>query len=198
VSVQAVRVLDDEAGEDARERAKHGGSWNRPESATLAAPMRERLETYRQNLTQAEESDRSLAGRVGESADMFSHLHPDRIGMLLPPLQVSAMCARVRDSLRRQSRKRSATACRHAWKVGPSVTLGSGDDGACGVDVGAAGADVGGGRLAGAHHTGGAQGHAGQIGENQQRTFSTGPNHQADPPGDSICSIRTESAAPRL
>ena len=88
VSVQAVRVLDDEAGEDARERAKHGGSWNRPESAQLAAPMRERLETYRQNLTQAEESDRSLAGRMGESAAMFSHLHADRVGMLLPPLQV--------------------------------------------------------------------------------------------------------------
>ena len=86
--VQAVRVLDDEAGEDARERAKHGGSWNRPESAQLAAPMRERLETYRQNLTQAEESDRSLAGRVGESAAMLSHLHADRVGMLLPPLQV--------------------------------------------------------------------------------------------------------------
>lgn len=103
-------MLDDEAGEDARERAKHGGSWNRPDSATLAAPMRERLETYRQNLTQAEESDRSLAGRVGESAALFSHLHADRIGMLLPPLQVRALCPSVGVRVRRQRGISSASA----------------------------------------------------------------------------------------
>ena len=75
---QAVRVLDDEAGEDAGARAKHGGGWNRPQSSTLAAPMRERLETYRHNLTQAEvRYSRSICdeARLGLRAVIYSSTH---------------------------------------------------------------------------------------------------------------------------
>lgn len=63
--------------------------WNRPASASLSAPLRERLEAFKNNLTQAHTSDKALEIRVQEATPEFHHLHPDRVR---PP----GLCSDVR------------------------------------------------------------------------------------------------------
>jgi len=85
--VAAVQALDEEGGDDEGLRQQYGVQWNRPASASLSAPLRERLEAFKNNLTQAHTSDKALEIRVQEATPEFHHLHPDRIGDLLPRLE---------------------------------------------------------------------------------------------------------------
>lgn len=102
-------MLEHEAAEDEAARAEFGDAWTRAPSAAIAVALEERLEGYRQNISQAAQSDDYRAQRVAAMEGLLAALSPQALVANAPRLQappgasaadralVATLCAQVQE-----------------------------------------------------------------------------------------------------
>eukprot|EP00227_Mantoniella_beaufortii_P022182 CAMPEP_0197582208 /NCGR_PEP_ID=MMETSP1326-20131121/5484_1 /TAXON_ID=1155430 /ORGANISM="Genus nov. species nov., Strain RCC2288" /LENGTH=814 /DNA_ID=CAMNT_0043146249 /DNA_START=58 /DNA_END=2499 /DNA_ORIENTATION=- len=95
----AERMLEAEATEDESCRGAYGaGAWTRPPSADLTVNLKDKMGSFRNNLTQASRSDDALRRRTNDAAEgVLSLLDPRNLAAFTPNLQ-APMLATARDA----------------------------------------------------------------------------------------------------